>query len=114
MKLSYNNNDYYVSWRSTPGFEESLGISATFARSLGITEGDTVTLSCVPDPPYLSAISVTPRNAEDWEIVVGPSGMQYCARYEVVSFLASLVLMEHTLERQGLRIFRIFFLQVKN
>ncbi|XP_043284431.1 peroxisome biogenesis factor 1 isoform X2 [Venturia canescens] len=69
LKLSHNNDEYYVSWRSISGLDDSLRISATFARSLNIKEGNEVIVSSISNPPFLSSITVTPWNIEDWAIV---------------------------------------------
>lgn len=47
-----------------------LRMSATFARILNIEEGNEVSVSSVLNPPYLSSLTVTPWNIEDWDIVV--------------------------------------------
>ncbi|KAL2072637.1 hypothetical protein VTL71DRAFT_11980 [Oculimacula yallundae] len=44
-------------------------IDATFARSLGITDGQKVTASIHIDPPVAHTINIEPLTAEDWEII---------------------------------------------
>lgn len=44
-------------------------LDATFARSLGIADGQKVTASIHVDPPIAHTINIEPLTAEDWEII---------------------------------------------
>ncbi|CZT49840.1 probable peroxin-1 [Rhynchosporium secalis] len=57
---------------NTSGREQDVAlveIDATFARSLGITDGQKVTASIHIDPPVAHTINIEPLTAEDWEII---------------------------------------------
>ncbi|XP_012278044.1 peroxisome biogenesis factor 1 [Orussus abietinus] len=69
IKLSHNGEVYYLSWFPRPSADTNVCFSAKFAHSLGITEGDEVFVSSLPDSPSVSNITVTPKNSQDWEIV---------------------------------------------
>ncbi|KAH7417393.1 P-loop containing nucleoside triphosphate hydrolase protein [Cadophora sp. MPI-SDFR-AT-0126] len=57
---------------NTSGREQEVPlveIDATFARSLGILDGQKVTASIHVDPPVAHTINIEPLTAEDWEII---------------------------------------------
>ena len=70
MKLTYKDKDYYLSWFLLPSPDSFPRLSATFARSLAIKEGDEVFISCSLEPPSLTNIVVIPKSAQDQEILV--------------------------------------------
>ncbi|KAH7364114.1 P-loop containing nucleoside triphosphate hydrolase protein [Rhexocercosporidium sp. MPI-PUGE-AT-0058] len=56
----------------TSGREQDVSlveIDATFARSLGLSDGQKVTASIHVDPPVAHTINIEPLTAEDWEII---------------------------------------------
>ncbi|KAM3077552.1 Peroxisome biosynthesis protein pex1 [Clarireedia jacksonii] len=58
--------------RGSAGREQEVQlveIDATFARSLGISDGQKVTASIHVDPPVAHTINIEPLTPEDWEII---------------------------------------------
>ncbi|XP_008210116.1 ATPase family gene 2 protein isoform X2 [Nasonia vitripennis] len=70
VKLRHNDVNYYLSWYTRPSPDNSmLCLSATFARTLNIKEGDEVFVSCAEEPPPLTSLLVAPRSSHDREIL---------------------------------------------
>ncbi|XP_015522385.2 peroxisome biogenesis factor 1 isoform X1 [Neodiprion lecontei] len=69
IRITHHDRDFYFSWHSQPSPDQSLRLSATFARALGIQEGDNVLASSEAHPSAVSNVTVMPKSSEDWEIV---------------------------------------------
>ncbi|KAK0173110.1 hypothetical protein PV328_006353 [Microctonus aethiopoides] len=70
IKVLNNEINYYFSYlKSQPSPNNTLCISATFAKYLNITEGTTINVSSVSDAPIVSSIIVTAQCEEDLTIV---------------------------------------------
>jgi peroxin-1 len=57
---------------NTSGREQEvplIEIDATFARTLGISDGQKVTASLHVDPPIAHTVHIEPLTPEDWEII---------------------------------------------
>src|SRR6266536_5108564 len=57
---------------NTSGREQEIAlveIDATFARALGLSDGQKVTASIHVDPPLAHTINIEPLTPEDWEII---------------------------------------------
>lgn len=59
----------YSSFLNVNG-ENTFNISATYAKTLGLSEGDTVIVSRAVQVRPLKTVQVTPVCADDWDILV--------------------------------------------
>ncbi|XP_015435576.1 PREDICTED: peroxisome biogenesis protein 1 [Dufourea novaeangliae] len=69
IEIEHNGKTYYASCSASANHNEILCLGTTFARSLGINEGDEVFISSVKDVPHLTRVNVIPRTADDREIL---------------------------------------------
>ncbi|XP_058795595.1 uncharacterized protein LOC131666734 [Phymastichus coffea] len=70
LRVQHNDVNYYLSWYARPSPDNSrLCLSATFARTLNIKEGDEVFVSCAEEPPSLTSLAVAPKSSHDQEIL---------------------------------------------
>ncbi|XP_051155362.1 peroxisome biogenesis factor 1 [Leptopilina boulardi] len=69
VRLTHKCIDYYLSWFLLPSPNVFPSLSATFARSLGIEEGDEIFITCESEPPSLTSITVIPKSIQDQEIL---------------------------------------------
>lgn len=71
LRVQHNDVNYYLSWYAGPAPDNSgLCLSATFARTLNIKEGDEVFVSCAEEAPPLTSVVVAPKSSHDREILV--------------------------------------------
>ncbi|XP_011505732.1 PREDICTED: peroxisome biogenesis factor 1 [Ceratosolen solmsi marchali] len=69
-KVRHKEDYYYLSRYMGPSPDRNnVCLSATFARTLNINEGDEVFVSCFEDAPSLTSVSVSPKTLHDQEIV---------------------------------------------
>ncbi|KAJ4861060.1 ATPase family associated with various cellular activities (AAA) domain-containing protein [Trichoderma breve] len=60
----------FVGWTGMPNQEIQLvEIDATFANTLGLTDGEKVMATVHVDPPLAHTINIEPLTPEDWEII---------------------------------------------
>nr|XP_033334649.1 peroxisome biogenesis factor 1 [Megalopta genalis] len=69
IEIEHKGKTYYVSCNVSANPNEVLYLGTSFARSLGIDEGDEVFISSLKDVQRLTRIDVVPRTADDREIV---------------------------------------------
>ncbi|XP_011877701.1 PREDICTED: transitional endoplasmic reticulum ATPase isoform X2 [Vollenhovia emeryi] len=69
IEVSHNGRKYYLTCVARVNNDETLGIGATYARSLNIQEGDEVFVSSVKSVPSLSSVKIAPRTASDRELL---------------------------------------------
>ncbi|XP_078046831.1 peroxisomal biogenesis factor 1 [Augochlora pura] len=69
IEIEHKGKTYYVSCNVSASPNEVLYLGASFARSLGIDEGDEVFISSLKDVQRLTRVDVVPRTADDREIL---------------------------------------------
>jgi peroxin-1 len=66
------NRDGIAGTRGNSGREQDVSvveIDATFARTLGLADGQKITASLHLDPPIAHTVNIEPLTADDWEII---------------------------------------------
>lgn len=68
--MNHKDRWFFFSSQPQPGSDNYFKLGATFARALGIGEGDRVEVTEENYPPSVGGVVVVPNSKEDWEIVV--------------------------------------------
>ncbi|XP_076649014.1 peroxisomal biogenesis factor 1 [Halictus rubicundus] len=69
IEIEHKGKIYYASCNMSASPNEVLCLGTSFARSLGIDEGDEVFISSLKNVPHLTRVDVVPRTVDDREIL---------------------------------------------
>ncbi|XP_076292104.1 peroxisomal biogenesis factor 1 [Lasioglossum baleicum] len=69
IEIEHKGKIYYASCNMSASPNEVLCLGTSFARSLGIDEGDEVFISSLKNVPHLTRVDVVPRTLDDREIL---------------------------------------------